>query len=166
MKEFMVDRAEEELKFAADRMLGRLAKWLRIIGQDVIYGQHLSGRGLVRAATQERRVMLTRDRSIRRWNPDRCIFIRDDHFRGQLKQVVEACGLDPFAGLLTRCVECNEPLRPTVKEQIADTVPPYVLETQDVFSICPGCRRVFWAATHQQLMVEELKRLGFTSSGN
>ena len=110
--------------------------------------------------------MLTRDRSIRRWNPDRCIFIRDDHFRAQLKQVVEACGLDPFAGLLTRCVECNDPLRPIVKEQIADTVPPYVLETQNVFSICPGCRRVFWAATHQQLMVEELKRLGFTSSGN
>ena len=138
MKEFMVDRAEDELKFAADRMLGRLAKWLRIIGQDVIYGRHLSGRGLVRAATQERRVMLTRDRSIRRWNPDRCIFIRDDHFRAQLKQVVEACGLDPFAGLLTRCVECNESLRPIVKEQIADTVPPYVLETQDTFLDLPG----------------------------
>ena len=166
MKEFMVDRAEDELKFAADRMLGRLAKWLRIIGQDVIYGRHLSGRGLVRAATQERRVMLTRDRSIRRWNPDRCIFIRDDHFRGQLKQVVEACGLDPFAGLLTRCVECNEPLRPIAKERVEDAVPPYVFENQDTFSACPGCRRVFWPATHQQLMVEELERLGFTSSGN
>ena len=162
----MVDRAEEELKFAADRMLGRLAKWLRIIGQDVIYGRHLSGRGLVRAATQERRVMLTRDRRIRRWNPDRCIFIRDDHFRGQLKQVVEDCGLDPFEGLLTRCVECNEPLQPMAKEQVEDTVPPYVFENQAVFSTCPGCRRVFWPATHQQLMVEELKRLGFTAPGN
>ena len=110
--------------------------------------------------------MLTRDRSIRRWNPDRCIFIRDDHFRGQLKQVVEACGLDPFAGLLTRCVECNEPLQPIAKEQVEDTVPPYVFENQDVFSACPGCRRVFWPATHQQLMVEELERLGFTASGN
>ena len=85
MKEFMVDRAEEELKFAADRMLGRLAKWLRIIGQDVIYGRHLSGRGLVRAATQERRVMLTRDRSIRRWNPDRCIFIQGRSFPGSVE---------------------------------------------------------------------------------
>jgi len=157
---------QQELKFAADKMLGRLAKWLRIIGQDVIYGQHLSGRGLVRAATQERRIMLTRDRRISRHNPDRTVFIRDDHFRAQLKQVVEDCGLDPFAGLLTRCVECNEPLQPITKDQVRDTVPPYVFETQDIFSVCPGCRRVFWPATHQQHMTDELKRLGFVPPGN
>ncbi len=162
----MVDRIDDELKFAADKMLGRLVKWLRIIGQDVIHGQHLSGRGLVRAATQERRVMLTRDRMIWRRNPERCIFIRDDHFRGQLNQVVEACGLDPLAGFLTRCVECNEALQPMAREEVGDTVPPHVFETQEIFSVCPGCRRVFWPATHQQLMMDELERLGFAASGN
>ncbi len=162
----MVERADDELRFAADRMLGRLVKWLRIIGRDVIYGRHLSGQGLVSAATRERRVMLTRDRGVWRLNRDRCIFIRDDHFREQLKQVVEACGLDPFAGLLTRCVACNEPLQPMAREQVEDTVPPYVFETQEVFSVCPGCCQVFWPATHQQLMVEELNRLGFSAPGN
>ena len=160
----MVDSGQ--MKFAADKMLGRLAKWLRIIGQDVIYGQHLSGQGLVRAATQERRVMLTRDRRTARRNPDRSILIRDDHFRAQLKQVVEECALDPFAGLLTRCVECNQPLQPMPKEQVRDMVPPYVLETQDTFSACPACRRVFWPATHQVHMMDELKRLGFVPPGN
>ncbi|MCY4487748.1 MAG: Mut7-C RNAse domain-containing protein [Deltaproteobacteria bacterium] len=159
-------RTEDELKFAADKMLGRLAKWLRIIGQDVIHGQHLAGQGLVRAATQEHRVMLTRDRRISRRNPDRAILIRDDHFRAQLKQVVEDCGLDPFAGILTRCVECNQPLQPMPKEQVRDTVPPYVFETQDVFSACPACRRVFWPATHQQQMMDELEGLGFVPPGN
>lgn len=162
----MVERKDDALRFAADKMLGRLAKWLRIIGQDVICGQHLSGQGLARMAASERRVILTRDRKVYRRNRDQSIFIRDDHFRGQLKQVVEECGLDPFGGLLTRCVECNEPLQAIAREQVADTVPPYVYETQEVFSLCPGCRRVFWAATHQQLMVEELKRLGFVAPGN
>ncbi len=161
-----VERVNDDLRFAADKMLGRLARWLRIIGQDVIYGQHLSGQGLVRTATRERRVMLTRDRKVWRRNRERSIFIRDDHFRAQLRQVVEECGLDPFGGLLTRCVECNERLQPIVKEEVRDTVPPYVFETQDLFSVCPGCRRVFWPATHQQLMVEELKRLGFAAPGN
>lgn len=162
----MVDPEQKELKFAADKMLGRLAKWLRIIGQDVIYGQHLSGRGLVRAATQERRIMLTRDRRISRHNPDRTVFIRDDHFRAQLKQVVGDCGLDPFAQLLTRCVACNERLQPIPKNQIGDTVPPYVFETEDLFSVCLGCRKVFWPATHQQHMVDELERMGLVPPGN
>ena len=161
-----VERVNDDLRFAADKMLGRLARWLRIIGQDVIYGQHLSGQGLVRTATRERRVMLTRDRKVWRRNRERSIFIRDDHFRTQLRQVVEECGLDPFGGLLTRCVECNERLQPIAKEEVRDTVPPYVFETQDLFSVCPGCRRVFWPATHQQLMMEELKRLGFAAPGN
>lgn len=162
----MADAGQQELKFAADKMLGRLAKWLRIIGQDVVYGQHLSGRGLVRAAARERRIMLTRDRRISRHNPDRTVFIRDDHFRAQLKQVVEDCGLDPFAALLTRCVECNESLQPITKDQVRDTVPPYVFETQEVFSVCPACRRTFWPATHQQQMMDELERLGFAPPGN
>lgn len=160
------EHRDEEIRFAADKMLGRLAKWLRIIGQDVIYGQHLSGQGLVSAAARERRVMLTRDRSVWRRNRDRCILIRDDHFRGQLKQVVETCGLDPFRGLLTRCVVCNERLRPAAREEVRDTVPPFVFETQEVFSACPGCRRVFWPATHQQFMAGELERLGFPAPGN
>ena len=161
-----LNHTNTEMRFAADKMLGRLAKWLRIIGQDVIHGHHLSGQGLVRAATRERRVMLTRDRRVYRRNMDQCIFVREDHFRGQLKQVVEACGLDPFAGLLTRCVECNELLQPMTKDEARHTVPAYVAETQEIFSACPGCRRVFWSATHQQLMMEELKRLGFPTSGN
>ena len=149
------------MQFAADRMLGRLARWLRIIGQDVVQGRHLWGRGLVRAAAQERRVILTRDRRVWRRNPDRCIFIRDDHFRGQLRQVVDACGLDPFAALLTRCVECNGLLRPVARERVEAAVPAYVFETQETFSLCPGCRRVFWPATHRQRMVDELARMGF-----
>lgn len=162
----MVERTDHALRFAADKMLGRLAKWLRIIGQDVICGQHLSGHGLARTAARERRVILTRDRKVYRRNREQSIFIRDDHFRAQLKQVVEECRLDPFGGLLTRCVECNSPLQPVAREQVAGTVPPYVYETQEVFSRCPGCRRVFWPATHQQLMVEELQRLGFAAPGN
>lgn len=160
------ERAGNELKFAADKMLGRLTKWLRIIGQDVIYGQHLSGHGLLRAAVRERRIMLTRDRKTWRRNREQSILIRDDHFRAQLRQVVEVCGLDPFAGLLTRCVECNAPLQPVAGEQVRDAVPAYVFETQEVFSRCPDCRRVFWPTTHQRLMVEELQHLGFAAPGN
>ena len=85
--------AAKEVKFAADRMLGKLAKWLRIMGQDVIYGQHLSGYGLIHTARMEHRLILTRDRKLKRKQPPDFLFIESDHYREQLRQVIQACGL-------------------------------------------------------------------------
>jgi uncharacterized protein len=146
-----------EVKFAADRMLGKLAKWLRVMGQDVIYGQHLSGYGLIRAARAENRLILTRDRRLKRKQPPDFLFIESDHYREQLRQVIQACGLRPLDNAFTRCLECNIDLERRSKPSVEKIVPPYVFATQENFSWCPQCHRVFWPATHYQRMVEELK---------
>ncbi|MFQ5904743.1 MAG: Mut7-C RNAse domain-containing protein, partial [Candidatus Binatia bacterium] len=78
------------MRFVADKMLGRLAKWLRIIGQDVAYGPHLSGYGLIRTARREGRLILTRDRGVTRRSPPEYLLIQSDQFREQLKQVIHA----------------------------------------------------------------------------
>ena len=149
------------MKFVADKMLGRLARWLRVIGQDVTYGSHLSGYGLVRAARREERLILTRDRRIGGKKPPEYLWIESDRFRDQLKQVIHACGLDPLKDVFTRCVECNALLQPIAKEAVRERVPSYVFSTQEEFSVCPTCHRLYWPATHQQKMVEELKGMGF-----
>jgi uncharacterized protein len=148
-----------ETKFAADRMLGKLAKWLRIIGQDVIYGQHLSGYGLIRAARAENRLILTRDRGLKRKQPPDFLFIESDHYREQLRQVIRYCHLNTLAKTFTRCLECNILLERRPKSSVEKIVPPYVFTTQENFSWCPKCRRIYWAATHHQRMIEELKSL-------
>jgi uncharacterized protein len=94
--------SQNEIKFAADRMLGRLVKWLRVIGQDVIYGPHLTGYGLIRAGRAEGRLILTRDRRLKQKQPPPFIFIESDHYRDQLRQVIQECGLKPDRGLFTR----------------------------------------------------------------
>lgn len=149
------------MKFVADKMLGRLARWLRVIGQDVTYGSDLSGYGLIRAARREGRLILTRDRRIGKKNPPGYVLIESDRFRDQLKQIVEACGLDVFKDAFTRCVECNTELQSIAKQAVREKVPPYVFSTQEKFSLCPTCQRIYWPATHQQKMVEELKAMGF-----
>lgn len=149
------------MKFAADKMLGRLVRWLRIIGQDVTYGPHLSGYGLIRAARREGRLVLTRDRTIARKNPPDYLLIESDQFRDQLRQVIGLYGLDPLKDAFTRCVECNTVLQPISKRSVEERVPAYVFATQEGFSFCQKCRRVYWPATHQQKMLEELKALGF-----
>lgn len=153
--------ATSERKFAADRMLGRLVKWLRIIGEDVIYGQHLSGYGLIRAARAEERLILTRDRGLRHKQPPAFLFIESDHYRDQLRQVVRECGLKVVeANLFSRCLQCNTVLRPRPRETLATVVPPYVLSSQEKFFSCPSCRRVYWPATHHARMLDELRNLG------
>src|ERR1051326_693790 len=113
--------------FVADKMLGRLARWLRIMGQDVAYGPELSGAGLLRAARQQGRLILTRDRAVAKRNPPPYLMIRSDHFREQLKQVIEECGLDPIKDAFTRCAECNTVLESVARSGSGREVPPVCL---------------------------------------
>ena len=149
-----------EIKFAADRMLGRLVKWLRVLGCDVIYGPHLTGYGLIRAARAEGRLILTRDRRLKQKQPPRFIFIDSDHYRDQLQQVIRQCALKPGERLFCRCLVCNAILQARAKETVEKLVPPYVYSSQEHFSWCPACRRVYWPATHQQKMVEQIGKIG------
>ena len=148
------------IKFAADRMLGKLAKWLRVIGQDVIYGRHLSGYGLIRAARAEDRLILTRDRGLKHKQPPTFIFIESNDYREQIRQVIRECGLTVGEALFTRCLNCNSVLQARPKESVETLVPPYVYSTQERFFWCPECRRVYWPATHHQKMLEELGNIG------
>jgi uncharacterized protein len=150
--------------FAVDKMLGRLARWLRILGHDVAYGPHLSGRTLVDRARRERRLLLTRDTRLLR-DPDLppYVFVASDHFRQQLRQVADAV---PLGGaFLRRCLDCNRALEPAAREAVASHVPPYVLATQEHFQRCPHCGRIYWPATHRSHMLDELAALGLAATG-
>ena len=152
-------------RFAADRMLGRLARWLRILGHDVAYGPHLRGRTAAACARRERRLLLTRDTRLCR-DPDLPphVFVRSDHFREQLRQVAAVV---PLAGAtpLCRCLDCNRPLVDVSAAHARERVPPYVAATQERFLGCAGCGRIFWGATHQAHMLGELATLGLAPEG-
>jgi uncharacterized protein with PIN domain len=147
-------------RFAVDKMLGRLARWLRILGDDVAYGPHLSGRALVAAARSEDRLLVTRDtRLLRARDLPPHVFVASDHFREQLREVAAAVPLDG-AHLLARCLDCNRALDELPRERARDRVPVFVWETSPRFLSCPGCGRVYWPATHRAHVVRELAALG------
>lgn len=146
--------------FAVDRMLGRLARWLRVLGHDAAYGAELHGPALVALARREGRVIVTRDtRLARRRDLPPTIFIVHDRFRDQLREVARAVPLAP-EGFCTRCLDCNELLEEATRATVAERVPEHVLATQTRFWTCPSCRRVFWAATHIAHMRDEIAALG------
>ena len=146
-------------RFAVDTMLGRLARWLRILGHDVAYGPHLHGPGLVACARAEGRTILTRDtRLVRVRHLPPHVFVTSDHFRAQLRQVADAIPLARDVAF-SRCLDCNRELVALERDAARERVPPYVFTTQPRFWTCAGCGRVYWPATHHARMREELAAL-------
>lgn len=145
------------MKFIADDMLGRLAKWLRILGYDVAYTVPISDAELLRRATAEGRILLTRDtKLIARCRKEEGLFIQSDALREQLKQVIEAHHLDVGAHALSRCLICNEPIQTVEKKTIKDSVPEHVYKAHDAFRQCPRCGRIYWPGSHVQRMLHTL----------
>jgi hypothetical protein len=146
-------------------MLGKLARWLRILGYDTAYLPQLSPEGVMREGRRQRRLILTRDtRLLRRKDAPPFIFVQNDHFREQLHQVVDTLRLDPVRALFTRCVECNRMLEEVAKDEVRTRVPEYVWQTQNEFRRCPECHRLYWGATHRDHVLQELQRLGMAKT--
>lgn len=152
-----------EPKFLADSMLGKLARWLILLGYDARYahGAGVADLELLEAAHREGRVFLTRDTKIPAVAGLRMIVVRGQRFEDQLKQVQLEMGLKPDRKkLFTRCTYCNLALEELSKEQALPLVPPLVRELTTPFFRCPSCKRMYWSGTHTERTVKRLEKLG------
>jgi uncharacterized protein with PIN domain len=155
----MMDR--EPLRLLADGMLGRLAKWLRLLGYDTAYDNAATDPELARRARAERRVLLTRDRQLSARRGLRTLLIQSEALEDQVREVQDALGPPPSPPL-SRCAVCNAALTSVTPAEIADRVPPYVLRTQSEFHRCPDCGRIYWPGSHILAMRDQMER--FTTS--
>ena len=152
--------SSEPFEFIADAMLGRLARWLRILGCDVLYESSISDDDLIARAIREHRIILTMDRKLtERESAKNSLLIKSPSYKEQLKQVITHYNIDYKSGIFTRCLVCNNLLEPIEKEKIKDRVPPYVYSTQDEFDICQQCGRIYWSGTHRTKMLEMLDKI-------
>lgn len=135
-----------------DRMLGRLATWLRLLGQDAPLVEKPPAR------LGPGQVLLTRRRDRR--GRLGVVFIEHDLVEDQLAQVKDALGLrlDPKL-LFTRCLRCNVPVEPITREEAAGLVPDYTAATAAAFTRCPECGRVYWPGSHGQRALNTLQQI-------
>ena len=152
-----------EIKFIVDNNVGKLAKWLRIMGYNASLFTGEDDGKMVKLALAQNRVILTKDRQImsRRLVTSgrlKAILIEDDDSKAQLQQIVEALNLDYQFKPFSICLECNQSLVERDKEGVRDLVPPYVFKTQNLYMECPSCHRIYWRGTHWQAMSQELER--------
>ena len=153
-----------EPRFVVDRNVAKLARWLRMIGYDALLFEGEDDGQMVKLALAQGRVLLTKDTQImlRRVLAEgrvKAVLIEVDEPREQLRQVVEALGLDYRFNPFSRCLECNALLQPRDREEVRPLVPPYVYRTQSRYVQCPTCQRVYWQGTHWQAMRRRLAEL-------
>jgi uncharacterized protein with PIN domain len=146
-------------RFAVDAMLGRLARWLRVLGYDACYDLAIADDVLVRMAADEDRILLTRDRHLlRELRPPRAVEVRQDDPLLQLRELVTALGLSPPSELFTRCLLCNAPLRILPWDEALPLVPAGVRELPGFVRQCPSCGRLYWDGSHVRRMRAALER--------
>lgn len=147
------------MRFVADCMLGKLAKWLRMLGFDTLYIADADDDELVRIAVREDRVLLTRDARLcsRRMVRKRAVFIDWGTTSEQVRQLLRDLGLGPSDfRLFTRCTVCNGPIAPIEKDKVRGRVPAYVFKTQSGYGYCASCDRVYWRGTHVEHVLAAL----------
>lgn len=142
--------------FVVDVMLGKLAKWLRILGCDTRCETFRTLPQLEQLRTQGF-TLITRNR---KWCGTRGVLcIQANEVLAQLRELF---GLVPIlqseVHLLRRCIRCNDLLVEMRREEAFGKVPDYVYETNESFSRCPNCDRVYWQGSHPRRIVEVLKR--------
>jgi uncharacterized protein with PIN domain len=149
------------MKFLADSSLGRLSKWLRILGHDTVCWRGEADRSFLRKAEQEGRAVLTRRKDVlARQHPDIVLFVESDRVEDQIVEVVGKMGLRPEPEkLFTLCLRCNEPLKEALPEEVRPIVPEHVFRTQKEFRSCPKCLSVYWPGTHRERALSTLRRI-------
>ncbi len=146
--------------FAVERTLGRLGKWLRLLGFDALFETECPPGGFI-AHGDPGRTLLTRTRRVAEAHAAHApIFIRSNDPFEQVGEVVRVLGLTvgdvkPFS----RCLRCNVPIEVLPREEARGVVPDYVWETQPSFSRCPRCRRIYWRGTHTARSLERIETL-------
>ena len=137
------------MKFIVDCMLGKLAKWLKILGFDALYFSKIEDEELLTIAQQQRRILLTRDTGLIEKAKDvETLFLESEEWREQVKQVLETFDLWEKVDPHTRCIDCNVKLKNLARKNAKNLVTPFVYKHADSFALCPGCGRVFWRGTH------------------
>jgi uncharacterized protein with PIN domain len=150
----------DEFKFITDASLGRLAKWLRILGYDTAVFPNQAGREMLRQAATEGRIVLTRRKDMTgRQFSGRLFLITGVDVVGQLNDVIGKYSLKvDQQKMFGICLNCNEKLYPVLREEVRDLVPLFVFENCTEYNQCPRCHNIYWAGTHQRNALTFMKK--------
>ncbi|MBN2597086.1 MAG: Mut7-C ubiquitin/RNAse domain-containing protein [Marinifilaceae bacterium] len=149
-----------DTKFILDCHLGKLAKYLRMLGFDSFYQNQIGDEEIIEIAAKEGRVILTRDKLLlKSIKITHGYFVRAITKHEQLKEVVRKFDLYKQFESFTRCMSCNEKLKTIDKVSIIGRIGPDIARTFNQFYHCPNCDKIYWQGSHFKRMEGFIREL-------
>lgn len=137
--------------FIADNHLGKLTKYLRILGFDTLYRNDFHDDELAKISYQDERILLTRDRGLlMRKEIIRGVLIRSREPREQMREVLSRYQLQNNIQPFQRCLDCNTTLIPVDKEHVKDRLQPLTKRYYNDFHLCQNCDKLYWKGSHYE----------------
>ncbi len=155
-----------DVKFAVDTMLGSVARWLRILGYDTLYSNDVSDDELLKKASVEGRIIVTRDKDLAKkalkYNLS-VLLLEDEEMYKKLAFISLMTGIKlEFDENTTRCPLCNTLLVKVGRDSIGDRVKPIIRMKYEKFWVCNTCGKVYWMGLHWpniREILDEAKRV-------
>jgi len=137
------------VSFLCDGHLGRLARWLRLLGFDTLWDPAWSEAEVARRGVNEGRTVLSRSRSLlKRRELTRAMLVRPDDPQEQVRQVATRFLLAGREHRFSRCSVCNGEIEPVSKAEVLALIPPKTAVWLDDYYRCTGCGKLYWEGTH------------------
>lgn len=142
------------MRFILDGMLGKLTRWLRMMGHDAIYLNDKDDQDLVVCATKENRVLLTSDVALFRSATAKgaeAFLVRGRTEAERLAALASRFKLNlSVEATESRCPTCGSPLKVASKEEVRSRVPATTFNVFREFWTCsnPECAKVYWQGSH------------------
>jgi hypothetical protein len=145
-------------RFILDVHLGKLTRYLRMAGFDCLYKDSFTDADLIRISTDEKRILLTRDKGILKNSlVTRGLYVRADNPGKQFGEIARRLHLEDLFRPFSRCMLCNEVIVAVDKQSVLDQLEPLTREHYHIFQRCKGCGRIYWEGSHVERMKERMK---------
>ena len=147
-------------RFVVDVNLGKLTRWLRLLGFDTAWRNDYDDRQVVEKAVAEQRVILTRDRRLLFHRAiDYGFWVRAVQPLEQAQEVLDRLAMRQEVRPFRYCLECNGRIEPVAKTEILDRLEPLTRKYYDEFYRCRRCGRIYWKGSHYARLLERLEAI-------
>ena len=149
-----------DTRFILDVHLGKLARYLRMLGFDVAYDRERDDETIIDLSLEQKRIILTRDIGIlKQSRVTHGYWVRHHQPLEQLQEVLLSLDLLNQLHPFTRCMDCNGKIRPVARNKISTRVDPDIFNRFKAFWRCDDCRKIYWQGSHYHRMLERIRKI-------